>query len=148
MITKVRARNFLSFEELDLELPRTTVLVGPNMSGKTNLLTVLRFLNLAMRPSGASQAFLDMGGMSEVAWKGSEKTEIELGISVETATGHGIHKFDYDFAFRGSFKSSQFIVTRESLYLEHGGARKGTTRDSIGKGAMVVREQDDAIKST
>ena len=43
-LTRVWARNFKSIRELDLELGPLTVLVGPNASGKSNVLDVLRFI--------------------------------------------------------------------------------------------------------
>ncbi|VVM06204.1 hypothetical protein MAMC_00988 [Methylacidimicrobium cyclopophantes] len=48
MIRRIRLRNFLSFPELNLPLRSTNVLVGPNRSGKSNLLVALRFLLRAL----------------------------------------------------------------------------------------------------
>lgn len=43
-IKRLKATNFRSFKELDIELGPFTVLVGPNASGKSNVLQCLRFL--------------------------------------------------------------------------------------------------------
>ena len=48
-ITKVWAKNFRSIEYAELELDPLTVLVGPNASGKSNLLDILSFLADAAR---------------------------------------------------------------------------------------------------
>ena len=48
-ITRIWARNFRSIEKLDLELGPLTVLVGPNASGKSNVMDVLRFISDATR---------------------------------------------------------------------------------------------------
>ena len=48
-LTRVWARNFKSIRDLDLELGPLTVLVGPNASGKSNVLDVLRFIKHALR---------------------------------------------------------------------------------------------------
>ena len=50
-ITKVWAKNFRSIEYAELELGPLTVLVGPNASGKSNLLDILGFLADAARES-------------------------------------------------------------------------------------------------
>jgi AAA15 family ATPase/GTPase len=44
MITRLQVRNFKSLREIDLELGSLNVLVGPNMSGKSNILDALHFL--------------------------------------------------------------------------------------------------------
>lgn len=48
-INKLWAKNFRSIADTSLDLGRLTVLVGPNASGKSNLLDVLRFLKDALR---------------------------------------------------------------------------------------------------
>ena len=48
-ITKVWAKNFRSIEFAELELNPLTVLVGPNASGKSNLMDIFRFLGDMVR---------------------------------------------------------------------------------------------------
>ena len=60
-ITRVWARNFRSIEHAELELGRLTVLVGPNASGKSNLLDILGFLADAAR-DGLEAAVTRRGG--------------------------------------------------------------------------------------
>ena len=47
-LEKVHISNFLSFNEVELPLKPLTVLVGPNASGKSNVLEVLHLLNWSM----------------------------------------------------------------------------------------------------
>ena len=49
MLTKLRARRFRSLDNVELPLSKFSVLVGPNGSGKTNVLNVLRFLASTVR---------------------------------------------------------------------------------------------------
>jgi predicted ATP-dependent endonuclease of OLD family len=44
MLTRIRIENFKSLKNLDIELGLTNVLVGTNMSGKSNLIDAFRFI--------------------------------------------------------------------------------------------------------
>ena len=50
MIKQLRVRNFLSLKDVDLELGTRNLLVGPNMSGKSNLIDCFRFLTTRRPP--------------------------------------------------------------------------------------------------
>lgn len=85
MIEEIRVTHFKSLKEVFLSLRRRNVLVGPNMSGKSNLLDVLRLLrNMTLTPqagmSGLSYAISALGGFSEIVWKGSESNVISIGL--------------------------------------------------------------------
>ena len=64
-ITRVWARNFRSIEYAELELWPLTVLVGPNASGKSNLLDILGFLADAAR-HGLETAITRRGGIDSI----------------------------------------------------------------------------------
>lgn len=65
-ITRIRARNFRSLADIDVPLQPLTVLVGPNASGKTNVLNVLRFLATTVR--------FDLGAALQ-QWRGFEHVQ-------------------------------------------------------------------------
>ena len=43
-ITRIKAKNFKSFKELDVELGDLNILIGANASGKSNFVDIFRFL--------------------------------------------------------------------------------------------------------
>lgn len=53
MIRRIAVKNFKSLRDVSLELGTRNVLVGPNMSGKTNFLSIFKFLNRMVLPSQA-----------------------------------------------------------------------------------------------
>jgi predicted ATPase len=61
-ITRLRLSNFKSFESLDLELGQFTVVVGANGAGKSNLISVFKFLR-DISASGLDNAISLQGGV-------------------------------------------------------------------------------------
>lgn len=49
MITKIGVRNFKSFKDVEIELGKTVVLIGPNNAGKTTLLQALALWDIALK---------------------------------------------------------------------------------------------------
>jgi len=49
MLTRLRIRNFKRFDEVDIELGETVVLIGPNNSGKTTALQALALWDIGVR---------------------------------------------------------------------------------------------------
>ena len=96
-VTRVWARNFKSIRELDLELGPLTVLVGPNASGKSNVLDVLRFISHALRESLVS-AIKTRGGIEDIRHsRPGGRPDVEVGIRVEK----GSFRMDYGFVLGG-----------------------------------------------
>lgn len=65
-VTRIRAKNFRSLADVDVAIAPFTVLVGPNGSGKTNLLNILRFLAATVR--------FDLGAALR-EWRGFESVQ-------------------------------------------------------------------------
>ena len=68
MITKVRVKHFRSIEDAEFTLAPLTVLVGPNASGKSNLLDIFRFLGDTAR-EGLDSAIRTRGGIGAIGWR-------------------------------------------------------------------------------
>jgi len=81
LINQLRVQGLLSFgpKGIDLPLKDLNILIGPNASGKSNLLEVLALLKAA--PSNLPAPVKEMGGVREWMWKGkpsSDKASIEV----------------------------------------------------------------------
>ena len=86
-ITKVWAKNFRSIESLELELAPLTVLVGPNASGKSNIVDVLRFVSDAVR-DGLESALISRRG-DHVARRSNPSgrfTDVSIGLIIDIET--------------------------------------------------------------
>jgi len=120
MITRLRVKNYLSFKDLDLQLGRRNVLIGPNMSGKSNLIDCFKFLTHMVR-SGLNEAFQHRWGFPEVVWKGGEDNRVSfhlMGDDQETAHEQ-IRIYDYELSIVGS-PAGSFLVEREKLQVNVG----------------------------
>jgi len=74
LIHSIKLQNFLSFgpDAGEIELKSLNVLIGPNASGKSNLIEAIGFLQAS--PIDLGLSIREGGGILEWLWKGSEKT--------------------------------------------------------------------------
>jgi predicted ATPase len=86
MIRNLHVKNFKSLKDVSVDLGRLNVLVGPNMSGKSNLIDVFRFLSRMALPAsgtyGVPNAILRFGsGFDDLAWKGSDPYLMSISLT-------------------------------------------------------------------
>ena len=66
-ITHLKLENWRNFRHVDIPLQRRVFIVGPNASGKSNLLDALKFLRDIAEPEGTLQrAVRNRGGVSQI----------------------------------------------------------------------------------
>lgn len=76
--TEIRASNFKSFRELDLKLEDYNLVVGPNNSGKSNFVEIIRFISDILT-IGLDGAISRQGGIEYLGNSGLPKsTEIKI----------------------------------------------------------------------
>ncbi len=112
-ITRVWAKNFRSIEHAELELGQLTVLVGPNASGKSNLLDVLGFLS-DVACDGLETAMNRRGGIESVGRRSPEGkiSGPEIGLEYEFSEG----KLQYVFALHAR-RGGDYRVKHETVWL-------------------------------
>ena len=120
MITRLCVKNYLSLRDVDIVLGQRNVLIGPNMSGKTNLIDCFKFLT-NMVSSGLNKALLDRGGFSEVVWKGEGESRISFQVPIEDReAAQGPEKiYDYELSVVGS-PTGLISAERERLEIRVG----------------------------
>ena len=83
MISKIKIGNFKSIEKLELELAPLTIFVGPNASGKSNVLDFLAFLKQSLKNKPIFKGDLvDLGDLREVVYKREEDRWTSLGLVI------------------------------------------------------------------
>jgi len=85
IISRLALKNWRNFRSVDVQFTDRAFLVGPNASGKSNLLDVFRFLRDITKPGGGLQwAITQRGGLSKVrclAARREPDVEIEVELS-------------------------------------------------------------------
>jgi len=147
MIKRLHIRNFLSLRDVDLELTQRNVLVGPNMSGKSNLIECLAFLN-QIAISGLRQALLDRNGFAEVAWKG-RPSEQRISIALcydQNSEQEPPTNYEYEISILGS-QAGFVSIEKEIIVAEREG--RSFTLAELADGRGTIKHLDGAeISST
>ncbi|HUQ93914.1 MAG TPA: AAA family ATPase, partial [Bryobacteraceae bacterium] len=80
IISRLALKNWRNFRVLEVPLTDRVFIIGPNASGKSNLLDALRFLRDIAKPGGGLQrAISQRGGVSKVRCLAARKEpDIEL----------------------------------------------------------------------
>ncbi len=91
-LDRIKVTGFKSIEHLDQPLKRLTVLIGPNGSGKTNLLGVFALLN-AIRQGRLQEYVIKSGGADKVLHFGSRVTER---IRIEVTFQKGVNGYEIE----------------------------------------------------
>jgi predicted ATPase len=96
---KLRLTNWKNFAQVDIQIADRLFLVGPNASGKSNLLDVFRFLrDLASSGGGFQEAVSRRGGVSAIRCLAARRYP-DIEVHVELEEGDGSAKWTYELAF-------------------------------------------------
>src|SRR5215469_2423398 len=124
MITRLRVKNFKSLKELDLRFGPISVLVGPNMAGKSNILDVFRFLHDTLSQGRSSQglnfALTQRGGMNEILWKGGKEKVVTLALEASGESTQPSTTYNYELRILAG-AGNLANVQNESLKLVRSG---------------------------
>jgi predicted ATPase len=114
-ITRMKAKNFLSLENLDLDLERLTAFVGPNASGKSNIVDVLRFVSDVWK-TGLDSAVMNRNGITAMRRWSSKGRPYDVDLGLTTANSE--LECHYQIVI-GSQPYGEFTVKKEHFYAVH-----------------------------
>jgi predicted ATPase len=128
-ISKIEANNWKNFSHIETELSRRTFLVGGNATGKSNFLSIFRFLRNIAKPlgGGLQGAVSEAGGFSKIRSLSARSNQnIALSISfAEIEQGPALWKYSLEIKFEK--KSNKAVVVKEEAFQ---GTKKVFTRPS------------------
>jgi predicted ATPase len=112
--THLRLDRWRNFYEVDVPLQSRVFVVGPNASGKSNLLDAIRFLrDVASVGGGFQEAVQKRGGVSKIRALSARKYPA-IGVSVRIGEGEDVDAWSYTLEFT---QDNQRIptITREEV---------------------------------
>ena len=120
MITQLHVKNFKSLRDVRLKLRRRNVLIGPNMAGKSNLISVFRFLSQIVRGTGGgnglTNAITSQGSFGDLAWRGGESNLISISLEgVDTRDSSAKREWSYKLDIVGDRALGGVTVQDELL---------------------------------
>ncbi len=125
LITRVHLKNWRNFREADVPLFARTYVIGPNASGKSNLLDVFRFLRDVSKPNGGGlqKAVDDRGGISKLRCLHARKdTEVRIDVHLAESADATEPTWKYILGFKPEGKGAQrLLVSTEEVW--HAGRR-------------------------
>ena len=138
-IDRVWAKNFRSISDTSADLDQLTVFVGPNASGKSNLLDILRFIKDALRFDLEAAIYMRHGiGAIHRQESQNDLADIEIGI---TASVRGYHWDDilaveYGFSL-STAQDGGYRVNREYGKIWNGDEDNGAAEFRIQEGNLT-----------
>src|SRR5215813_5518090 len=117
IISRLSLRNWRNFRHIDIDLTDRVFIVGPNASGKSNLLDAIRFLRDVAKPGGGlQQAIFQRGGVSKIRCLAA-RSEPDVELGVELKEGPNGPSWRYQIGFTQQARGHRQPVLRfERVY--------------------------------
>jgi predicted ATPase len=117
LISRLILKNWRNFKSVDVRLRERVFVIGPNASGKSNLLDVLRFLRDVAKPTGGGlqRAVEARGGLAKLRCLLARRdpevlVEVEISERLDEPP-----RWRYRLAFRSEGKGAQRVVVSQEL---------------------------------
>lgn len=121
-VTRVRLKNWRNFRAFDAPLRDVTYILGPNASGKSNLLDVFRFLRDVSKPAGGGlqAAVIARGGISKLRCLHARRDpEVCIDIELSDSPDDQVPDWRYVLGFKPEGKGAQrILVSKEEVWCE------------------------------
>ncbi len=120
MLSQIALRNLLSFGPTGIDLPLRplNVLIGPNASGKSNLIEAISLLQ-AM-PVDLTEPIKDGGGVGDWLWRGAKRPTATIEVVVDYPQGRQALRHRFEFTEVGQrFEMVDEWIENEHAYEQH-----------------------------
>lgn len=115
-ITHLKLRNWRNFIDIETSIQECTWLLGPNASGKSNLLDVLRFMKDICKPQGGGlqKAIADRGGIQKLRCLHARRPpEVRIELTLADRMDEPKDVWKYHLSFMPEGKGAQRTLIKE-----------------------------------
>jgi predicted ATPase len=166
-IHQVHVENFKSFSELDIDLSRFNVIIGSNAAGKSNFISIFKFLRdiarhglvNAIAMQGGSEYIRNarIGHARDLVVRISYTPDQKLDL-IDQKTGGNARiavqscESSYEFAIRFDAEGDGFVIVQDRLIIGceiSSCERKGTSitkNQTLGRGEIQVTSKEGVVK--
>lgn len=121
-VTKVKLKNWRNFRNFEAPFRDVSYILGPNASGKSNLLDVFRFLRDVSKPAGGGlqSAVIARGGISKLrCLHARQDPEVCIDVELSDSPDDEIPDWRYVLGFKPEGKGAQrILVSKEEVWHE------------------------------
>lgn len=122
-ITHMELTNWRNFKSAQISLAQCSYIIGPNASGKSNLLDVFRFLRDICKPAGGGlqKAIEDRGGITKLRCLHARRDpKIRIEIHFAEQIDDQLPLWKYILGFKSEGKGAQrILVTTEEVWYQN-----------------------------
>jgi len=119
-ITRLKLKNWRNFHEAEVHLTQTSYIIGPNASGKSNLLDVFRFLRDVCKPAGGGlqKAVKDRGGITKLRCLHARRDpEVKIEVFFDEHDDDPSSSLRYVLGFKSESKGThRLLVSCEEVW--------------------------------
>jgi len=120
IISRLVLKNWRNFRTFDVSFSDRVIIIGPNASGKSNLLDAIRFLRDIAHPGGGLQpAITQRGGLSKVRCLAARR-EPDVEIEVELSEGGSAPEYKYAIGIHQQVRGYRQPVLRYEKVWKNG----------------------------
>lgn len=120
VITHLKLKNWRNFRHAEMDFAKVSYIIGPNASGKSNLLDVFRFLRDICKPDGGGlqKAVKERGGITKVRCLHHRKdSEVRIEVSLAESFDSDTPEWHYELGFQPEGKGAQrLLITSEQVW--------------------------------
>jgi predicted ATPase len=144
MITNISSKNFKAFDSFNINLKPITILVGPNNSGKSSILSAIRLLAQTAEsfdsnvPLLLNGAFGDFGTYKDIVYGNNRSRKLELGVKFEPSLNREYKSIGIDLSFK--YRAGRREIILNSICLKSDNEDQLITEYSVESEKQLIKK--------